>query len=201
MIIGVVGKARSGKDTFSKMLAEVLFKKTKRVFILMAYAQTLKLKVQADFDLSYDQLWGDEKEEQDKRYLKRKPGAYSSYWTAREIMQAYGEFFRSIDYDYWVKSLFNKIDEDGLKDVIITDVRHPNEADPIIERKGYIIKVIRNESPGIHGSDHISETAMDKYPNIDFKVINNSSLKELKFAADEAADFIIEKENGRLKNG
>ena len=105
MIIGIVGKARSGKDTFAEMLAEELFTVSGKRFVLMAYAQELKLRIQRDFDLSYDQLWGDSKEEYDRRYIKNR-GNYIAgrrdhdeikldYWTPREMMQSYGEFFRS----------------------------------------------------------------------------------------------------------
>ena len=70
IVIGICGKARSGKDTFAEMLAEELFDKIQKKFVMMAYATELKLRVQRDFDLSYDQLWGDDKEVEDKRYPK-----------------------------------------------------------------------------------------------------------------------------------
>jgi CO dehydrogenase nickel-insertion accessory protein CooC1 len=201
MLIGITGKARSGKDTFSKMLAQSLRERTGGTYVLMAYANELKNRVQKDFDLSYDQLWGDAKEEEDKRYKKSVPGMFDSFWTAREIMQAYGEFYRSIDYDFWVRILFNKIEENEYANVIITDVRHPNEADPIKERKGYVIKVVREEIDKIHGSKHISEIAMDKYKKIDLLIENNYDLKELKKAADLAADYLIERYKKEANNG
>ena len=208
MIIGIVGKARSGKDTFAEMLAEEIFERFGKRFVLMAYAQELKLRVQRDFDLSYDQLWGDSKEIEDKRYTKawvnnmvagRRDTSEieSHHWTPREIMQAYGEFYRSIDKQFWVNNLFRAIEEKEYKGVIVTDVRHPNEADPIRERKGYVIKVIseRSDKQEIHGSDHISETAMDNYDGIDFLVENNAGLEELKQKAKEALDFLVEAES------
>ncbi len=112
MILGISGHARAGKDTFGQMLAEELYKKTGNVFILMAFAKELKDKVQKDFDLSYEQLWGDQKETPDKRFLReemvpefagsgdmgagigikcgtiREP--LNIYWTSREILQEYG---------------------------------------------------------------------------------------------------------------
>ena len=70
LILGMMGKARSGKDSAANMLGEELFNTTRKKFIMMAYAHELKLRVQKDFDLSYEQLWGDEKEIEDKRYPK-----------------------------------------------------------------------------------------------------------------------------------
>lgn len=189
MIVGLCGRARSGKDTFAEMLAGELFNITGKKFVLMAYATELKLRVQRDFDLSYDQLWGNAKEVEDSRYLKDDGG----YWTAREILQHYGQFYRSIDSNFWINNLFNVIHDKEYENVIITDVRHPNEATPVSDRNGCVIKVISNR-PGmeqIHGTNHISETAMDDYTDIDFVVDNSSGLEELKASAVQVAKFII----------
>jgi hypothetical protein len=209
MIIGITGKARSGKDTFAEFLAEEIYKKIKQRFVLMAYAHELKLRVQKDFDLRYEQLWGDQKEVADKRYFKPFKADFinneigevtSGNWTPREILQAYGQFFRTINGNFWVEHLFRTIDEKEYKNVMITDVRHPNEADPIIDREGYIIKVVahRQEQEKVHGKGHISETAMDSYDKIDFTVDNIAGLDELRHTAKDVANFLIEAE--RLKN-
>lgn len=207
MIIGVTGKARSGKDTFAKLFAEALFDATGRRFILMAYAHELKKRVQKDFDLSYEQLWGDEKEVTDSRYRKYDTKPYSAclgdpelpegFWTPREILQAYGQFFRTIDYDFWVKELFRTIAEKEFENVIVTDVRHPNEADPIRERGGYIIRLVRENKDKIHGEQHISETAMDDY-DVDFDVVNDQGLEQLMETAVGTVKMIFDLE--KLKN-
>ena len=183
MLIGITGFARAGKDVFAKMLAQELYKQTDRFFILMAYAHELKLRVQKDFDLSYEQLWGNEKEVEDKRYVHIDKSLYHGdtiYWTPREILQNYGEFYRTIDYDFWVKHLFGVIKNNEYKNVIITDIRHPNEAHPITDCGGYIIKIIREDKAEIHNQQHISETAMTDYSKIDFVVDNNGTLDDLK---------------------
>jgi len=194
MIIGISGKARSGKDTFAKMLARVLQKKTGKTYVLMAYANELKNKIQKDFDMSYEQLWGDEKEVYDQRYLK--PGKWSNNpkvcWTPREVMQAYGQFFREIDYDFWVKYLFRVIEEKNYDNVIITDARHINEVDAVVDRGGYHIRVEREDKDSVHNEQHISETALDNGHRIDFNVINNGTLKELEAAAEDVVKFITE---------
>ena len=201
MIIGVTGKARSGKDTFAEMLAEELYGRTKKKFVLMAYATELKKRCQKDFDLSYEQLWGDDKEVEDKRY-KNYPAGHTKgldeepdvYWTAREIMQAYGQFFRTIHYDFWVDYLFRTIEDKEYPNVIVTDVRHPNEADPVKEKGGIVIKVVseRSNKTDIHGETHISETAMDDY-EADYVVRNDWGLSELRGSARELATLITEK--------
>ena len=204
MLFGITGKARSGKDTFAELFANALFKESGQRFILMAYAHELKLRVQKDFDLSFEQLWGDDKEVVDKRYRKYDTKPYSAclgssslpegYWTAREILQAYGQFFRTIDYDFWVKSLFNVIEDKEYKNVIITDVRHPNEATPIKERGGYIIKVSRATETTIHGVNHISEVAMDDYP-ADAYIANDGGLDTLKKLAEDLVKNFKDQKN------
>jgi len=198
MIIGITGKARSGKDTFAEMLAEQLYELSRKKFVLMAYATELKQRCQRDFNLSWDQLWGDDKEAADHRYPKplstNDPEDTLEFWTGREILQAYGQFFRTIDYNFWVKALFTSIEDKEYSNVIVTDVRHPNEADPVREKGGVVIKVVsrRSNIQAIHGSNHISEIAMDDY-QVDHLVANDFGLTELRSVAKEIATLIINK--------
>jgi hypothetical protein len=209
MIIGISGKARSGKDTFAGMLAKELQTQTGQSYVLMAYAHELKLKVQKDFDLSYEQLWGEKKEAYDKRYPKdRGPLPFCAgnrddgkglevlkerqHWTSREIMQSYGQFFRTINYDFWVDHLFNVIEEKEYNNVIITDLRHTNEVDAVVDRGGFHVRVEREEDEATHNKQHISETALDERHRIDFTVNNHWTLKELKSAAKDVARFLVD---------
>lgn len=192
MIIGIIGKARSGKDTFAEMLAKHLSDVFYPPYVTMAFAQELKTRCQKDFDLSYDQLWGDDKEVLDKRYPKQ-DGA--GFWTAREIMQAYGQFYRTIDYDFWVKNLYRVIEDKEYSNVIITDVRHVNEADSVLNHGGYLIKVVRENAPKVHGEQHISETALDNYDKVDFAVLNNWGLEELEQTAKDVIRFLQDSED------
>lgn len=190
MILGISGKAMAGKDTFGGMLAESLYKKTGNVYTLMAFAKSLKEKVQKDFDLSWDQLWGDQKEIEDKRYKKwyhDRDGF--KHWTPREILQEYGTFFRSIDGDFWVKELFRTIDEKEYKNVIITDVRFPNEMEIVSERGGLNLVVLRDSAGSKINAEHISETALDNY-SADIKIDNNGSLEALRKIADDTVKIV-----------
>ena len=192
IICALCGRSRSGKDTFAVMLAEELYNILRSKFVLMAFAKDLKDKVQQDFDLHYDQLWGDDKEIEDKRYIK--PCIENEdiqYWTAREILQAYGQFFRTIDYDYWVKNLFRTIDYKEYKNVIITDVRHTNEGDAVVKRDGFLIRITRNTNNNIHGANHISETAMDDYDKVDFDLTNNGTIDDLRVVAKDTAKLLV----------
>jgi len=192
MLVAINGRARSGKDTFAIMLAEELYNILRSKFVLMAFAKDLKDKVQQDFDLHYDQLWGDDKEIEDKRYIKpRIENEDVQYWTAREILQEYGQFFRTIDYDFWVKSLFRTIDYKEYKNIIITDVRHRNEADAVIKRDGFLIRIVRNVDNNIHGKNHVSETSMSNYDKVDFNITNDGTLDDLRVVAKDTAKLLV----------
>lgn len=203
-IIGVSGKARSGKNVFAEYLATELYEKTRQPYVLMAYADVLKNMVQEEFDLSWEQLWGNEKEVDDKRYrkvLKYMGGVRSDrdelpspYWTGREIMQAFGSFYRSIDPNFWVKKLFRIMEEKEYNNVIVTDVRYPNEVDPILERGGYHIRIYRDIENKIHGQGHSSETSLDEDYKIDFSIKNNNTLDHLRIVAVDTAAAILEME-------
>ena len=216
MICGISGKARSGKNTFALMLAEELNKRYYPPFVMMAFANELKLNCQRDFDLSYEQLWGDDKEKYDQRYSKiRGPLPFCAgnrddgkglevleerkHWTAREIMQNYGAFYRSIDDEFWVKNLFKVIEEKEYANVIITDVRYVNEADYVINNGGYIVRVDRESKDSVHNMQHPSEIELDGYKRFDFTVVNNWGLDELKQAAKDVARFLQDSEKAFKK--
>jgi hypothetical protein len=197
MIIGISGKARSGKDVFAEFLAEALIEKTGNTYVMMAYAHELKNMVQKEFDLSWDQLWGNEKELIDRRYRKYTDKDEEAYWTGREIMQAYGGFYRSIDNNFWVKKLFSIMEENEYKDVLITDCRYPNEIKPIKEKGGYHIRIMRDKKDEIHGSEHSSETGLDDGFEVDIFVENNGTLDELKKTAVETVTALMNLEKLR----
>ena len=201
MVIGISGKARSGKDTFAEMLATELNKGCYPPYVMMAFANELKLRCQAAFDLTWEQLWGDDKEVPDERYV-RIPRTTSTgtgetavvYWTAREIMQNYGAFYRTIDNEFWVKNLFKVMEDKEYTNVIITDVRYNNEANYIINNGGYVIRVERENKDTVHNETHPSEIELDNYKRFDFTVINNWTLDHLKLAASETAHFLRDSE-------
>ena len=200
MLVGIIGKAGSGKDTFAVMLAEALFKLTRQRYVLIAYAHELKIRIQKDFDMSYEQLWGDEKEKPDLRYVKRLEGLSSNpadYWSPREILQSYAEFYRSINTNFWVDYVADLIDDKEYNNVILTDVRYVNEAGSVVDRNGKLIRVVRDDSKvkPIHGLDHISEVSLDNYTNVDFVIDNNNTIEDLKHSASKTAEALIKKIN------
>lgn len=209
ILLGLASKARHGKNTFATYLIEAFEKEHNKVFIEGAFAESLKSMCKDYFDLSEEQLWGDEKEMPDQRYPKSVQSTDDSsilYWTPREIMQSMGSFFRFIDHDFWIKVLDKKINVLNDVNVIITDVRYSNECE-YIKENGVLIKIVRDGAAEIHGMDHESETSLDSKPSDYFDiVINNSgSLEDLRIAAFNTARIILEliklKNKERQHNG
>ena len=58
---------------------------------------------------------------------------------------------------------------------IITDVRFHNEFDAIIDRNGFVVRVIRD---GVVNDSHASETTLDNR-NFDYIINNNGTIEEL----------------------
>lgn len=175
-LIALSGHGRVGKDTFGAVLKDVL----EGGYVLMAYADELKRKCMEDFNLSYEQVYGDLKEVPDRRYRKVTQNDKVTHWTPREIMQFMGtDCYRAIDNNFWIKSLFKRIDRDGLTNVIISDCRFPNEISIPKDRGGFHIRIERVNTPKIHGKNHESETALDECDNIDFTVNNNKAIPDL----------------------
>ncbi len=216
MIVGIFGKARSGKDQFGEYLLECLWKRHSRLFTHMAFATQLKTMCMNHFGLSTEQLWGDEKESTDERFDKHQPirpfcGGLgkdklpSPYWTAREIMQELGSFYRKIKSDYWVYALDHEAKKQGCTNIIITDTRHINECAYIKKNKGLLLKITRSEVGQIHGMDHESETALDDYADFDIEIKNDGTLEDLYKAAEANSDAIITLERlmkrGEVYNG
>jgi hypothetical protein len=208
VLIAVSGKARAGKTTFSTYLAEGLKEVMDKDFILMNYADELKIRLRNDFDLTHDQLYGEKKEEPDYRY--RKEVKYASiaspfdnyedgklwedkdlYWSARELMQFIGtDCYRKVDYDFWVKSLFKRIEQENINNVIVADCRFKNEIDAIVDRGGYHVRILRPNFGGIDGKTHESEIELEDDYKIDFKINNIGTLTDLNTLAFDTAKII-----------
>lgn len=179
MIIGISGKAGSGKDTAAKML-EVLYanpdisyedfaNKRYKNFAdiqIVHFADSLKETAQVLFRIGE---WETNTQEGKKTTIN---------WigkTVRELLQGIGQGLRdAIDPNLWVKILF--ANTEGWSNYIIADVRYPNEVYAIKERNGVLIRIDRK---GAGAGNHSSETALDNYKEWDVYIENNGSIEDL----------------------
>ena len=144
-IIGVCGLKGAGKDTIGDIIC-----KNDDSFVKMSFADTLKDITAILMGWDRKLLQGDTIESREWREKA------DDYWsdkfgkmiTPRIILQELGtnvlrnQFLQSI----WVDSLQKKLMEID-KNVVITDVRFPNEIDMIKELGGTIYRVERGELP------------------------------------------------------
>lgn len=160
-IIGITGLKGSGKDTIGDIIC-----KNDKSFVKMSFADTLKDVTAILMGWDRKLLQGDTVESREWREKA------DDYWsnvfgkmiTPRIILQQLGtevlrnNFLESI----WVDSLKKKI-INSVKNVVITDVRFPNEIDTIKSLEGTIYRVERGELPSWY--NEIIEKEKSGMPN------------------------------------
>lgn len=144
MIIGFVGFIGSGKDTAADYL--VNFHEFRRD----SFANTLKDAVAAVFGWDRTLLEGRTKEAREWREQR------DEWWserldkdiTPRWILQYWGtEVCRSgFHDDIWIASLENKMRKTG-DNIVISDVRFPNEIKAIHNANGIVVRIKRGDDP------------------------------------------------------
>ena len=190
-ILGISGKRGAGKD----LLANILHYRGFRNF---SFAGALKEKVRQDFQLTKEQTDGKLKEVETKlRKYSIEPGAY---WTPRQIMIEYGQFFRQFDKDFWVRKVFESLKAQPDNSLItISDVRFKNEADYIKEQGGFLIRLERNPKLNVYGApiDDVSEKDLDDYNGFDYVVPqeHNETPQDLERVADKLLEVLKKKVN------
>lgn len=168
ILIGLTGKARSGKDTAADVL-EHLYD-----FRRYAFAGPLKKGLRAMLGLSIDHTDG---------YLKEHPIARFNDKSAREMLQTLGtEWGRThVDENLWVNLGLYEWEKQSAEDrsLVITDVRFDNEAEAIRAAGGIICHITRvtPDCPPINVPGHASEAGVTHLPG-DIAIANVGSLDE-----------------------
>ena len=194
MLIGLFGKAHSGKDTAA------MYMDTTHGFHRLAFADKLK-KVAADiFMLRDEQLHGELKETVDERWNL----------TPRRILQFLGteigqQLYKNIWVE-WTKMYTAKIRHDfgSCEPIVITDVRFIHEAEHVMDSGGYLWKILRNgvseEIGGKRG--HSSENSLDGLQDEAFHaIISNEDgnlvkmYRQIDHALESIKEVPMEREN------
>lgn len=195
MIIGITGKAQSGKDTACRIVQLIntvdydcaCLEGEGEKYILdnvdsilpmtcmwEKHAFADKLKECASIILGVPRFMfesGEFKESFTSLPLSNKEG---EPMTNREFLQYFGtEVGRSIDKDLWIKALMYSYGRDKESHWIVPDVRFPNEADAIRNAGGVLWKIERD---GSGAGNHISEKLIDDIM-VDIIIENNLDMK------------------------
>ena len=164
-IIGLTGKAQSGKDTVAKIIIEHLGKLNA---IRIAFADEVKRICAAGLGIDIKQLEAKKQEPKIRRLLQR----------------VGTDVFREYDEHVWINRGFEKIRmlknyNNGIL-FIITDVRFLNEAEAIHKEGGLIWRISRNhQKQNKRIALHKSETEMDQIEP-DYTLNNDGTVDELK---------------------
>lgn len=143
MLIGLVGKARSGKGTVANLL------EMEYGYWQTAFAFPLKNMLNMAGLCNSDELWGEKTAR------------------SRELLQKIGTdiFRKQIDPDFWLKMAQTSIKEhrgQGVEKIVFEDIRFPNEAKLIRDNGGIIVKMIRvGHTDSNAGETHASENQID----------------------------------------
>jgi len=99
----------------------------------------------------------------------------------RLFLQWYGgEYRRSIDPDYWIKKVAQRIADEKPEIALLSDVRYLNEVS-FVQRYGEAVKINRLCLPLIGmAKNHSSETSLDSFDGWDDVIQNDSSLEEFR---------------------
>lgn len=169
--IGLVGKKRSGKDTVGKYLVSQYSYKR------FAFADEVRFLCGRLFGFSRDEV-------------ETKPPH------VRQVLQAFGtEYARSIFPTVLIDVVLRRIDRhrrvdpDGYRNIVITDVRFENEVEQLRKRDFVIAKLERG---GDTADVHASETALENI-SPDFRLDNTSSIPGLFTRVDRMLRVVEQK--------
>nr|WSW58491.1 hypothetical protein OG513_07785 [Streptomyces sp. NBC_00998] len=190
MNIGLIGRARAGKDTVGAWLTE------NRGYERVAFADPLKaaaLKLnpitEVDATGEYYRLASDVSEFGWERTKDETP-------EVRRILQELGASIRTIDPEFWLRAGLARVEEVNRttgRPAVITDVRYPNEADSL-KRAGF--KLIHIDRPGVPILDHESEDALGP-EDAHYMIRNDEGFSKLFSRLEFIADEITTLESAR----
>jgi len=172
MIVGLAGRAGSGKSTVARHLASA------HGFTEDAFAAPIKDAAAAVF--CWDRAALDGNTAEDRAWRER----VDRWWAARLnvpcltprwAMQHVGtELFRDgFHSDIWIASMQNRLNNATVSRLVVADVRFENEATALREAGGVVVRIVR---PGLAAGAHASET--QDVP-CDVEVTNDGTVEEL----------------------
>ena len=166
--IALCGQLRSGKNLVANMLNEI------EHFEEIAFAEGIWETIALLFPDQYDKV--------------NKP---------RKLLQELGQGMRAIDADVWVKRLMQRAEKLKRHNIVVTDLRQPNEFKALREAGFFIIRIessieariARAEANGdkFNYNDLLHET--EKHVSgfdVDYVIENNGTIEDLRKSVEKA---------------
>jgi hypothetical protein len=169
MLIGICGFINSGKGTVADVLVQ------KHDFTKLSFADTVKDSTAAIFGWPRPLLEGDTEESRVFRETKDEwwSEKFGYDFSPRLALQLMGtEAGRNVFHpDIWIHSLERKMTM--YSNVVIADVRFPNEIDFIHSKGGFLVRVKRGPDPEWYGTAHMANNnAYEDVPEYRDKLID-----------------------------
>jgi hypothetical protein len=186
--VGLIGHARAGKDTVAARMGQ------RFGFQRVAFADQLKrAALRVDPFVSGFASFCDEYDHDVELIrlstLVESHGwdvAKDSYPEVRRFLQAFGQAMRELDPMIWVEAAMPAVHaaHDLHLPVVVTDVRHHNEARSL-QARGFVLIRVTRPGTGLDGDagKHRSETEMDDWP-ASLTIGNTGSLDDLNRIVD-----------------
>lgn len=214
-VIGVSGKARSGKGVFASVAEE------KYGATIVSFADGVKEELGCLLDLldarvvttsapwHQRHLRGEHADREELLYFlfadipESIPEMYSfirlyanvlgdsvAAFTPRSLMQWWGtEYRRAQDENYWVDKALAKCDGECLL-YVIDDCRFENEAEAVRKAGGKLVRIERANAPVPSNPDHPSEVGLDEWDEWDTIILNGDTLGCMQDMCDVTLDAI-----------
>lgn len=177
--IALIGKARSGKDTFAARLV------TGHSYTRVAFADPLRAVA-----LAADPIVSAESGHFGYLPVRLSQAVERDGWEkakttlpeVRRTLQSFGQAVRDVDPDFWLSLALERLDvaASWSLPVVVTDTRYVNEAQALRARGFTLVRIVR---PGAGTREHVSETELDGFP-VDVTVANTGTVADLHAQAD-----------------
>lgn len=202
VVIALIGKKGSGKDTAANHIQKILRENQIKVGEIQHFAKPLKdfckklcgIFLPEEFEFSDENKdkvfscdhssWEGYNKVSDSNvvFIDKPfefPYGHTAVFSPRILLQQIGMTLRETFNDnIFVESLIHKVINEDSDVSIIADVRFPNEIASLklIFEHVIFIRIIR---PNCNNSNHISETALDNY-EADYTILNDSDIDAYK---------------------
>lgn len=185
VIIGLHGRAGSGKDTAADYINQTVMREIGTDTCNLAFAKPLKDASKILFNFTDEQLYDTKlKEVVDERWGK----------SPRQILQWLGTdaIRKYINDDFFLKHMKQRIEGREYSYYTISDVRFPIEAQFVKDMDGIVIEILRDDTStgGTEHSDHSSEKRLSG-DLVDYTVENNGTVQEFHKKLDDIVTKFI----------
>lgn len=190
MIIGLSGYARSGKDTAAEGLTAIGFKRVGFADKLRDFLYALNPVVEVEEIICPPPKTIEARCDCDHKLLQG-----HEVFRVRDVIDEHGwDGYKSTSYGPELRALLQRLGtECGRElisdtiwidaalngqegDIVVADVRFPNEAQAIKDRGGLVFRITRTGVEAVNA--HPSETALDDWP-WDYEIHNNGTVDDL----------------------